>query len=343
MQLERAAAIRIERDKQKEVDDLLSHARLQAQQQNFRKALEVLDQVARLGAERSQVSGLREKFQAERATRRLQWLADARQLCDQKHYNNAALKLQVLLADDPSDKEAKDLSDQVQPLAAQENAAVERSQRIDGLKAEGQQLIVRNDYSAAVAKFREALALDPNNAELEQRIRDTETRAAEQQRRIRTVHLLEEGHSLLDASHYRDAMERFEEALRLEPSNPAATRLLASTKREIELRQDPLHGVDLRQIDLSTRNHRFQTPWGPIGWQTQTRGLEIFGIVPGSRAARAGLSRGDVILGLNGKQVRSIDQLGKVKSRIRQGDPIVVTILRGSTSLEVTIPPFTDQ
>jgi S1-C subfamily serine protease len=46
------------------------------------------------------------------------------------------------------------------------------------------------------------------------------------------------------------------------------------------------------------------------GLQLRPSGLQVLGVVPGSTAARQGIERGDIIVGVDGQPVRSREDLG---------------------------------
>jgi S1-C subfamily serine protease len=65
-------------------------------------------------------------------------------------------------------------------------------------------------------------------------------------------------------------------------------------------------------------------------------GLPVYGCLPGSHAARAGLRFGDVLLSVDGTPTRTwVDYL---KAREHSGDSIRVRLFRDGLELEVDIP-----
>lgn len=65
-------------------------------------------------------------------------------------------------------------------------------------------------------------------------------------------------------------------------------------------------------------------------------------IVPGSNAARAGLKAGDRIIALNGRPVKSRQDIGKFMSE-NKGDSIDVTVLRDGSEITLKVLPTLDQ
>jgi membrane-associated protease RseP (regulator of RpoE activity) len=68
-------------------------------------------------------------------------------------------------------------------------------------------------------------------------------------------------------------------------------------------------------------------------------GAYVGGVQPSSPAARAGLQEGDVITSLNGRPVRTADDLGAMLAVLSAGSRVSLTFLRGanSYSADVTI------
>ena len=60
-------------------------------------------------------------------------------------------------------------------------------------------------------------------------------------------------------------------------------------------------------------------------------------VAPSSLGERAGLQPGDVITKLNGREIRSIDDLGDALSELVEGARVVIDILRGSETLRSEI------
>jgi len=68
-------------------------------------------------------------------------------------------------------------------------------------------------------------------------------------------------------------------------------------------------------------------------------GVLVVSIEPGSPAARAGVVEGDVIVELDGKTIRSIDDLQRQLSDERVGVPVPLVIIRRTEKLEMQVTP----
>jgi len=72
------------------------------------------------------------------------------------------------------------------------------------------------------------------------------------------------------------------------------------------------------------------------GLSDEQQGVVITDVVPSSIAERIGLKRGDVVLKLNRKLLRSIVENTDITEEARHGDNVLMCILRGDTYLFVT-------
>ena len=68
-------------------------------------------------------------------------------------------------------------------------------------------------------------------------------------------------------------------------------------------------------------------------------GLLVLGVEPGSPASRASLQEGDVVVGLDGRPIRGIDDLHRELTAARVGARSTFTLLRRGEKLEVEIWP----
>ena len=80
-----------------------------------------------------------------------------------------------------------------------------------------------------------------------------------------------------------------------------------------------------------------QGPYIGVRGESHAKGCLILRAYDGHPAAAAGIQAGDIITTLDGRSVRSIDDLGETISRHRAGDALKAAVLRGETSLELTI------
>lgn len=70
---------------------------------------------------------------------------------------------------------------------------------------------------------------------------------------------------------------------------------------------------------------------------TQTQGVYIKGVNPGGSAATAGLRSGDIILGVDGKELRNSAELTEYLGRQRPGDKVSLGILRDGKVMAVAV------
>jgi regulator of sigma E protease len=80
-----------------------------------------------------------------------------------------------------------------------------------------------------------------------------------------------------------------------------------------------------------------RTGIGSAGWEDDTDVL-VGGVLPGMGAEKAGLSRGDVIVAINGRPVRSISGLHEL-IRAAGGQPVQLTYRRGTSEQTATVNP----
>ena len=67
------------------------------------------------------------------------------------------------------------------------------------------------------------------------------------------------------------------------------------------------------------------------------RGLYIMNVSEGSGAEKAGLTRGDIILKMNGKDVNTSAELNAIRDKHKAGDTVTITILRGTQEKTVNL------
>lgn len=92
----------------------------------------------------------------------------------------------------------------------------------------------------------------------------------------------------------------------------------------------PMIGVSVREItkELAYYNNLLVD-----------HGLYVMSVTEGSGAAKAGLTRGDIILKFDGKDVTSSTQLNTIRDKHKAGDTVSMTIMRGNSekTLSVTL------
>ena len=67
--------------------------------------------------------------------------------------------------------------------------------------------------------------------------------------------------------------------------------------------------------------------------------MEVVAVEPRSPVGRAGMHSGDLIVGINGHEVESIDDLHRLLAEWPIGEPIRLTILRRGRKLEIEAQP----
>lgn len=67
-------------------------------------------------------------------------------------------------------------------------------------------------------------------------------------------------------------------------------------------------------------------------------GLEIVEVVPGSVAERGGVRPGDKLLAVDRSEMRSLDELVRIRKGLRPGRTVVVLVRRGDTALYLALP-----
>jgi regulator of sigma E protease len=89
---------------------------------------------------------------------------------------------------------------------------------------------------------------------------------------------------------------------------------------------------------------REQGDYGPIGRAGIRFGTEavIGRVEPGSPAATAGLQRGDRIVGVNGKPVRTYEDYANVAEKLAAA-PLALDVARGQGTLRVNLPPSAEK
>lgn len=66
-------------------------------------------------------------------------------------------------------------------------------------------------------------------------------------------------------------------------------------------------------------------------------GLYVNSVQKDSGAEKAGLKNGDIIVGCNGKDVKTLDELNEIRDQFKSGDTITLTIYRDDKKLDVDV------
>ena len=86
-----------------------------------------------------------------------------------------------------------------------------------------------------------------------------------------------------------------------------------------------LQGVELRNVDRSDPRYG------------NVEGVLVVSVDPSSRAARAGLAAGDVIVGVNRSAVRSVNDLSRLLRSAGPRDAVALRVMRGSQQLFIVL------
>jgi S1-C subfamily serine protease len=93
---------------------------------------------------------------------------------------------------------------------------------------------------------------------------------------------------------------------------------------QLSLADEPAHDVDDPQIAEQ------------LGLETE-EGTLVLSVVDGSVAERGGLKEGDVIVGLDGEEVASVEDLLAALRERDPGDEVVIDLLRNGERLEARV------
>lgn len=221
---------------QARIDEMLGRAKLASEESNYRKAVQITEDAQELSPSNAVVEDKLKQYQAALAQQAEQVQALVQQGDQEsaaKNYNAALSSYQEALEIDPfnSDLKAKIQVAESQLNAEQEAVAAqaeERQEQIEALTAVGDEAAEANKLEKALESYREALALNPESIELQQKVmlasNDLEAQklAEEMQREFEL--LMEEGDAAMDAIDLDKAMRRYQDALALMPEDREAQR-----------------------------------------------------------------------------------------------------------------------
>ena len=166
-------------------------------------------------------------------------LAQAKALLDAGKVDDALKAYQAVLAVDDGNRNARKGAKRATKLIARrEKEAAERNREIAEAMANARALQEEGEYAKSMAHFREALSLDPENADArkgyDQARTALEKAQAEQARReMALTQALEAGHTALQADNYAKAREAYASALQLDEGNCTARKGLARAEKAI--------------------------------------------------------------------------------------------------------------
>jgi membrane-associated protease RseP (regulator of RpoE activity) len=69
------------------------------------------------------------------------------------------------------------------------------------------------------------------------------------------------------------------------------------------------------------------------------KGVRVLSVSDGGPAAKGGIAADDVVVGVKGQAIRSIDEMARLLAAIRPGEEVEMTIVRGGVTRKVTIVP----
>ncbi len=92
-------------------------------------------------------------------------------------------------------------------------------------------------------------------------------------------------------------------------------------------------GISAQQRPLGRRMVRFHN-------LTQENSVEVISVMPDSPAEQSGLRKGDLIVGINGHRVTSVDHIHRFLSEWPIGKAVAITILRGQERMELDTTPM---
>jgi serine protease Do len=83
-----------------------------------------------------------------------------------------------------------------------------------------------------------------------------------------------------------------------------------------------------------------QQAWALLGLQlhAQRGGLVVTRVRSGSAAERIGIERGDVVLGIDGEALESLEALGRRLDDVRDNDGVVLSVARGRRRYDIQVP-----
>ena len=103
-------------------------------------------------------------------------------------------------------------------------------------------------------------------------------------------------------------------------------------------RNGTAHTISIRPVD-PPRDLGLRILWEIAGLRVaNSRGVVIDEVASGSRSANIGLAQGDSIVGVNGNQVRNVDELNSALTNSSERSSIVLDVARGRFIYSLTFP-----
>lgn len=88
----------------------------------------------------------------------------------------------------------------------------------------------------------------------------------------------------------------------------------------------PMLGISGENIDSLTARY-YNIPQGVLVRATD----------PDSGAAKAGIEEGDIIIGINGEAIQTMDELNNIKNNFKAGDTVTITVARQLKDIDFTV------
>lgn len=100
----------------------------------------------------------------------------------------------------------------------------------------------------------------------------------------------------------------------------------------------PYLGIQMRTLTDNLRQQLNDDPNRPVNVRVD-QGVVIFGVARRSPAAQAGIQRGDVIVKMNGQEIKSADEVQSIVEQTTVGQPLKVEINRDGKSVNLSVRP----
>lgn len=219
--------------RQQRIQQLAGEARQKLEQRDYSTGLQAAEEGLALKASHAGLLELQQtlKRALELQQRLARWISKARKQLDGKDYAGAIETCDQCLELEADHPEAWKLHQ-----AASEG--MERRQKVDELHAAARGYYTAKDYDACLNSVREALGLEPEDADL-QTLQQQARQSLEREQRLAA--LLENAQRNFQENRYADALAPLDELLSIDPSHALGTRLKEKVTREWQRSQQVEH------------------------------------------------------------------------------------------------------
>jgi Do/DeqQ family serine protease len=100
----------------------------------------------------------------------------------------------------------------------------------------------------------------------------------------------------------------------------------------------PFLGIQMRTLTDNLKQQLNEDPQRPVTIK-RDRGVVIFGVARNSPAAAAGMQRGDVIIKMNGQDVKTADEVQSLVDKTTVGQPVAVDVDRNGQTVALSVRP----